>query len=340
MNNKSFGILALLSTGMAYGMIKEVQEDYEVILQCDFNVEYPVWTGPDGLASPLTTGQTIQEPGIEWFNKKDLNITKAMLKHDGNYTCSDGNGNSKMVELDVQYFSGWAEFTTATPENTMTTFTCWCRSNPRCTIVPETVSHGRPGVGSTLGLDSKTTFHPCASDPTAENRTKCSVTVQMHVAKEDNGVMENSCKFNYKNSTILTLSPQVKFLFPPTSVNITAEKEESMLNLTCSIDSSNPVSLLKWYRGIKATPSSNGEISSSYQSYVMDAEYNGQNITQSIDIKRDSIQDGEKAFCCAEHRDQQICESFALGTYKTTSAGSCVTSWVALVVVGVALLAI
>ncbi|XP_053372539.1 uncharacterized protein LOC128545882 isoform X2 [Mercenaria mercenaria] len=310
MNRRCLGILILLSTvsGIAYGMIREVQENHEVILQCDFDVEYPTWTGPDGLASPLTTGQTIQEPGIEWFNKKDLKITEVMLKHDGNYTCSDGNGNSKMVELDVQYFSGMAEYTTATPENAMTTLTCWCHSNPECTMLPT--------VGSSLGLKTVTTFYPCAPDPMTENRTKCNVTSQIPVAKEDNGVKENKCIFKYKGSTKLTLSPDVKFLFPPTNVNINAEKRESLLKLTCSTDSSNPVSLLKWYRGTNGTATSNEEISSSYHSYAMDAKYNGQNITQSINIRRDNIKNGENVFCCAKHRDQQICES--LDIYKTT----------------------
>ena len=65
---------------------------------------YPVWTGPATLTNPLTTGSSFNETGMQWADNnvnKHIQLTKAMLKHDGTYTCQDSEGRRASVKLDV-----------------------------------------------------------------------------------------------------------------------------------------------------------------------------------------------------------------------------------------------
>ncbi|XP_060555661.1 uncharacterized protein LOC132716409 isoform X3 [Ruditapes philippinarum] len=304
----------IYAVGFAYAAVIEVSENSAVTISCDLNVQYPTWTGPGGLADPLTSGQTINEAGVEWVNNKDLTIENAMLKHDGNYTCSDNNGNSNTVEVDVQYFSAWAEISVASPQNTTAVFTCECHSNPPCKIVPHVFSHNVPDSAPT-----HTTFNPCEPDPTRQNRMKCSTIATLGMAKEYNGLHENSCKFSYKGTEdYMTTSPENKFYFPPTFVNITGEKDGKTVTLNCTTDSSNPVAVLNWYKGDKDVASDNFRVISNYQKVIVDAEYHGKNITQSLDINVDDVKDGEKAFCCAKQVQTEICDSFLLTPFRET----------------------
>ena len=89
-------------SGIAYATVIEAGEGSAVTITCPLKVQYPTWTGPEGLANPINNGQTINEAGITWINDKDLKINKTMLKHDGNYTCIDDDNNSRTVQVDVQ----------------------------------------------------------------------------------------------------------------------------------------------------------------------------------------------------------------------------------------------
>jgi hypothetical protein len=96
---------------------------------------------------------------------------------------------------------------------------------------------------------------------------------------------------------------------PPTYVNVTANKEDKTLTLECTTDSSNPVAMLNWYKG-DDNNDNNSIITSSYQPVIVDAEYDGKNITQSLDINAVNIKEGEMAFCCAKQLNTEICQSF------------------------------
>ncbi|XP_045208413.1 uncharacterized protein LOC123560241 [Mercenaria mercenaria] len=320
---KNYLLAVLCYTGIVHGVAIEVDENDAVTIQCPLNIQYPTWTGPKGLANPLTEGHNIIEPGFAWVNNTDLKIAKAMLKHDGNYTCSDGNGNSRTVEVEVQFVSAWAEHSAATTENTTFEATCWCHSKPSCKIVPHIVRKG-----------SNITFKPCELTPHVQKQTKCSTVAVMHVSREDNG-LEMSCAFEYKNSTVSTSYIKVKVIFPPTIVNITVEQDNFKLTLKCSTDSSNPVSSLTWRRGSRPQASDNNIIRSNYASYIMPAEYGGKNITESIDIEKESIRHEEKAFCCSG----QLCDSVALDAYVAQISGArTVTAWVTLLFAGIVFL--
>jgi hypothetical protein len=107
-------------------------------------------------------------------------------------------------------------------------------------------------------------------------------------------------------------------LVPPTYVNITANKDEKTVTLNCTTDSSNPVAMLKWYKGNEDVASNNSIITSDYQSVIVDAEYNGKNITQSLDINVDDVKDGEKVFCCGKQLNTEICNSILLAQFRET----------------------
>lgn len=333
----------LLATAVTYCLaaVTEVEENSAVTIVCPLsgNIQYPTWTGPAGLASPLTQGQTINEAGFSWAtNNKDLRLAKAMLKHDGMYTCRDSNQNTDTVELDVQYFSAMADITTNSAANTQVVFTCTSYSNPTSTIKPTAFSRSTSGQTD----PAKTTFYPCETDPTMENRLKCRVVNTGYALKQDNG-KENSCEFIYKNQTRLTLTRPINFQFPPTSVKISGyraitDAKQNILKLTCAADSSNPVSTLVWRKGTQTTASENTVISSTYQTVIMTAEYNGRNITQDIDIVVTKAMDKEMVFCCAIHGTDQLCDSVTL-KYDATSAAGIMTAWLTLIVVCVTFLA-
>ncbi|XP_060604069.1 uncharacterized protein LOC132756943 [Ruditapes philippinarum] len=131
-----------------------------------------------------------------------------MLKHDGDYICSDYSGDRKTVEVDVQYFRSSAHFTTATIYNSTTILTCTCYANPYCKTVSNLIIRIRDG----REYKTNTTSTGCKLDPSWDNETKCRVTTVMHAYKEDNG-LEMSCTFQYKNVTdYLIMYPKVKAL--------------------------------------------------------------------------------------------------------------------------------
>ncbi|XP_060553816.1 uncharacterized protein LOC132714910 isoform X2 [Ruditapes philippinarum] len=267
---------------------------------------------------------------MEWVNNKDLKIEKAMLQHDGNYTCSDNNGNSKTAEVDVQYFSTSASLSVASTANTTAVFTCRCHSNPPCKIHPYSVSHD---------ADSKTKFFPCKPDPTTENRMECKATVTLGLAKRYNGLTENRCEFKYKDiEKYATQSARNVFYFPPTNVDVTAKKVGQTVTLNCTTDSSNPVALLKWYKGNKDEASDNTIITSNYRRVIEDAEYNGKSVSQLLNINVKSIKDGEKAFCCGKQVQTEICESISLAPFRETSGGHSLTAGMTLIIVGIAII--
>lgn len=102
---------------------------------------------------------------------------------------------------------------------------------------------------------------------------------------------------------------------PPTRVNVTAEKVDSKLSITCSTDSSNPVSTLTWRRGVSPKPNLNPLFTSHDNTVVRDAEYNGKNITQTIDIDPKHIVKEERIFCCARHSSRDICDWMSLNPF-------------------------
>ncbi|XP_060567214.1 uncharacterized protein LOC132725967 [Ruditapes philippinarum] len=125
------------------------------------------------------------------------------------------------------------------------------------------------------------------------------------------------------------------FNFPPTNVNITANKDDKTLTLNCTSDSSNPVALLTWYKGNEDVASNNSIITSNYQPIIADAEYNGKSISQSLDINVDDVKDGEMAFCCAKHLNTDLCTSIQLAPFRESSDSSSLTAWMTLIVVAV-----
>lgn len=80
----------------------DVEINQEVVIMCPIaGVEYPEWTGPDTLASPLTNGTNINEPGFEWVDKKNLKILSAQTKHTGQYKCSSNTTEGLGTEINV-----------------------------------------------------------------------------------------------------------------------------------------------------------------------------------------------------------------------------------------------
>ncbi|XP_060604070.1 uncharacterized protein LOC132756944 [Ruditapes philippinarum] len=111
----------------------------------------------------------------------------------------------------------------------------------------------------------------------------------------------------------------------------------SKLTLNCSTDSSNPVSSLTWRRGVSPKSILNNVIVSGYSEYTSDAEYNGKNITQAIDIDPKHIDIGETIFCCARYQAQQICDSMSLNSFQI-SEGCVSKSSLATLFIGIFLL--
>jgi hypothetical protein len=106
---------------------------------------------------------------------------------------------------------------------------------------------------------------------------------------------------------------------PPSNVNITVNKnDDKTVTLYCTTDSSHPVAMLNWYRGNKDVVSNNSIILSNYQPVIVDAEYDGKSISQSLDINVDDVKDEEMAFCCAKHLNTDICTSIQLAPIRET----------------------
>lgn len=78
----------------------DVEVGQEAVLQCALSGDYPEWTGPSNLATPLTNGSVINEAGIEWSNNKDLKILNVQTFHAGEYKCTDGS-TEVAVQLNV-----------------------------------------------------------------------------------------------------------------------------------------------------------------------------------------------------------------------------------------------
>ena len=95
-------LMPFSSTGILYVTAKDVEINNEVIVTCPLpGVTFPKWTGPKTLASPLTDNQTINEPGIEWVDDKNLKILSVQTKHTGQYSCSDGAKEGLVEGLNV-----------------------------------------------------------------------------------------------------------------------------------------------------------------------------------------------------------------------------------------------
>ncbi|XP_053372534.1 uncharacterized protein LOC128546262 isoform X2 [Mercenaria mercenaria] len=91
----------LVFTGVLSVTVLEEDINDEAIIRCPLaDVEYPTWTGPSTLTTPLTNGKIINEQGIAWIDKKDLKILSLGLKHSGHYSCS-GGVEVKTIELVV-----------------------------------------------------------------------------------------------------------------------------------------------------------------------------------------------------------------------------------------------
>lgn len=91
----------LLFAGFLQVSALDVSENEAVIIECPVDLgEYPAWTGPDNLKSPLTNGSQINENDFEWANKTNLMLTSAQTFHSGNYTCSNGSDEG-IISLNV-----------------------------------------------------------------------------------------------------------------------------------------------------------------------------------------------------------------------------------------------
>ncbi|XP_053372732.1 uncharacterized protein LOC123560150 [Mercenaria mercenaria] len=162
-----------------------------------------------------------------------------------------------------------------------------------------------------------------------ENRDYCSVTAVWYMWKKDNG-KEQTCTFMHNNVTQITLTKKAYFNFPPTMVKITGNKPSktgAILTLTCSTDSSYPVSSLEWRKGTKTDINENDVINNNTAPVVMDAEYNGKNISQNLGLAVTRAMNGQRVSCCAD----DVCDSVILAI-DTTSAGVTVTAWMTLLV--------
>jgi hypothetical protein len=85
-------IFIIFIAGILYVTAKDVKINNDITIVCPLpDVTFPKWTGPTTLATPLTDGQTINEPGIEWVDDKNLKILSVETKHTGQYSCSSGD---------------------------------------------------------------------------------------------------------------------------------------------------------------------------------------------------------------------------------------------------------
>ncbi|KAL4229547.1 hypothetical protein ACF0H5_012586 [Mactra antiquata] len=136
-----FTVLLLLSQAVS---TLDVIAGNDVILICPLDGDYPEWTGPSNLASPLTNGTEVLEPGFEWSGTKDLKISFVNTMNTGDYKCSNGSDEG-VVELNVlSYFVSVSIFDTVFTESGETlkvtngedlTVECWVvNGNPAPTV--------------------------------------------------------------------------------------------------------------------------------------------------------------------------------------------------------------
>lgn len=104
------------------------------------------------------------------------------------------------------------------------------------------------------------------------------------------------------------------FLVPSTEVsvsgNVTAAvgtSNEATVTLTCSSNAGNPAPTPRWYKGNKLGEFIN---TSEYAVNEMPDEFNGVNVTQTIEVKVDRTMDGSQITCCVEAND--VCDSVTL----------------------------
>ncbi|XP_060553829.1 uncharacterized protein LOC132714919 [Ruditapes philippinarum] len=329
MNTKLHCGTLLLFTTIVQTYAILVMEGDPVTITCPLtgSYRYPVWTGPASLSNPLTSGSTFNEDDMQWADSdvnRHIRLTEAMLKHDGTYTCQDSTGRRASVKLDVGYYK-MPSIDIETSSSGRTVLTCGAYSNPALQIpvklaTAANIDNPQPGA--------KITYNGCDPDADMDNRMYCSVTAVWYMWKGDNG-KEQSCTFVVNNVTKNILAKRAYFNFPPTIVRISGNKPVTKgptLPLTCSTDSSYPVSTLVWRKGT-GSAQTNPIITNNARSTVRDDKYNGKNVSQILSLKVTNDMSGERISCCASN----VCASVTL-SINITSDGSTVTMWMVLMV--------
>lgn len=286
-------------------------------------VEYPTWTGPDGLANPLNNGQQLNDQNFTWAsNKRDLNVSFVRLSYKGDFTCSYGLKNAT-ISLNVLYFSGTlTQYSHDSIRDNKLEMRCDVYSNPNSTVrwTIMSVFEGRSTISPTVCRLQDQNFNETV-------RNKCTTIYTVTpVYKEDNG-RRMYCNYEYPNKTENT-DFVLDLYFPPSRVNLTDEtlpiNTTGLKELTCSTDSSNPVSELKWYKGKDSNIWQN-KIISAKPSNVKNDLYNGKNISAVLELDVDNSMHGERIYCCAVHRNQQdndLCVSRLISLFTSSSSRS------------------
>jgi len=78
----------------------EVEAGYPVVLVCPLtgNYTFPVWTGPPGLAQPLTSGESVNQFGMTWDDDdRNLRIGASATAYTGEYRCNNGQGEGVLT---------------------------------------------------------------------------------------------------------------------------------------------------------------------------------------------------------------------------------------------------
>lgn len=91
-------------------------------------------------------------------------------------------------------------------------------------------------------------------------------------------------------------------------------KEGGVLALTCSTDSANPVSSLKWKIGENREDLPSEVLQRSFEPIETEAKFNGKSVSQKVILNVKNKMNGGTVFCCAG----DLCDSAKLSIHLPT----------------------
>ncbi|XP_045208286.2 uncharacterized protein LOC123560091 [Mercenaria mercenaria] len=207
----------------------------EVTIICPLSgVEYPDWTGPTTLATPLTSGENISEPGIEWVDKKDLKILSAQTKHTGQYTCSKDNSEGLPEPINVLTYDVTVTFLNVDVEEGTDTERIIGEIDKQMTVTCQ-VNGGNPAPNVTLAYDDDVTAPPEMSPPlvsemkTEENTYSVNATVTF-IANGSVDYKHIACSASYQDKNSTDKKVLIYLIRPPKRRALTVMKYPTLLS--------------------------------------------------------------------------------------------------------------
>ncbi|XP_053372536.1 nephrin-like isoform X2 [Mercenaria mercenaria] len=257
----------------------DVTINTEVTIICPLSgVEYPDWTGPTTLATPLTSGENISEPGIEWVGKKDLKILSAQTKHTGQYTCSKDNREGLAEPINVLTYDVTVTFLNVDVEEGMDTERLIGEIDQKMNVTCQ-VNGGNPAPTVTLAFDDDVTAPPEMSPPliseamTEENTYSVNATVTFNA----NGSVDYKhivCSASYQDKNSTDKKVLIYLLRRPLLNALSISKYPSLLSnqmeATCDT-TSRPETKLDWIIGGKNITESELDVVENYQGCTQDS---------------------------------------------------------------------